>query len=170
MNKREIISAGFVRGYNVAQNIELVDIGDYCDREKVTSANWLEVHTNIAWECESNNRQFSPFEFLAYDINATDDNPRVKFDPWYEFDEAIRRGIAKALKQRWKSIRMTKERYRKSFSGSSDLFNVCWRKLLSYAKSSIDLDWHDSEEVERWLSVLSSELVNDSSSRFYIYG
>ena len=178
MNKREIIAEGFARGYNVAKNIDLVDIGDYCDRDvlqtservKVTSDNWLEVHMNIASECESNARQFSPFEFLAYDINATDDNPRVKFEPWLEFDAAIGRGIAKALKERWKSIRMTKECYRKSFDGSDELFDAVWRKLRSYAKSSINLDYNDSDEVDGWLSDLASELVNDSSSRFYIYG
>ena len=178
MNKREIITEGLQRGYSVAKNIDLVDIGDYCDRDvlqtservKVTSDNWLEVNTNIASECESDARQFSPFEFLAHDINATDDNPRVKFEPWFEFDAAIGRGIAKALKERWKSIRMTKERYRKSFNGSDDLFNAVWRKLRSYAKSSINLDWNDREEVDQWLSDLASELVNDSRSRFYIYG
>ena len=178
MNKREIITEGLQRGYSVAKNIDLVDIGDYCDRDvlqtservKVTSDNWLEVHMNIASECESNARQFSPFEFLAHDINATDDNPRVKFEPWFEFDAAIGRGIAKALKERWKSIRMTKECYRKSFDGSDDLFDAVWRKLRSYAKSSINLDWNEREDVERWLYELSSELVNDSSSRFYIYG
>lgn len=112
MNKRKIIAEGLNRGYNVAKNIDLIDIGDYCDgevlqtgkRERVTSDNWFEVHTNIAYECESNDRQFSPFEFLANDINTTEDNPRVKFEPWHEFDKAIGRGIHKALKERWKSL------------------------------------------------------------------
>lgn len=112
MNKREIIAEGLNRGYSIAKNIDLIDIGDYCDgevlqtgkREKITTDNWFEAHTNIAYECESNDRQFSPFEFLANNINATEDNPRVKFEPWFEFDEAISRGIAKALKERWKSL------------------------------------------------------------------
>jgi hypothetical protein len=178
MNKREIISEGLLRGYSVAKNIDLVDIGDYCDRDvlqtservKVTSDNWFEVHTNIAGECESDARQFSPFEFLANDINATDDNPRVKFEPWYEFDEAIGRGIAKALKERWKSIRMTKKDYEKSFSGSSDLFNACWRKFLAYQSATGEPDFNENIEVEILLDQFSSEIVNDSSSRFYIYG
>jgi hypothetical protein len=178
MNKREIIAEGLQRGYSIAKNIDLIDIGDYGDgqfldeREKVkiTSQNWLEFHTNIAYECESNDRQFSPFEFLANDINATEDNPKVKFEPWFEFDEAISRGIRKALKERWKSVQFTKEDYWKSFDGSRDLFDTVWRKLRSYAKSSINLDWNDNKEVEQWLDTLASELVNDSSSRFYIYG
>jgi hypothetical protein len=113
MNKREIIAEGLQRGYSIAKSIDLVDIGDYGDgqflderkRVKITSDNWLEFHTNYAYECESDGRQFSPFEFLANAINETEDNPRVKFEPWLEFDEAIGRGINKALRERWKSIR-----------------------------------------------------------------
>jgi hypothetical protein len=177
MNKRKIIAEGLNRGYNVAKNIDLIDIGDYCDgevlqtgkRERVTSDNWLEVHTNIAYECESNDRQFSPFEFLANDINITEDNPRVKFEPWMEFDEAIGRGINRALRERWKSISWSKKDYARAFDGSVDLFNACWRKLLAYSKGS-EVDFNQNIEVERLLEEFASELVNDSSSRFYIYG
>ena len=110
MNKREIIAQGFVRGYNVAKNIKLVDIGDYCDRGvlqtgewvKVTSDNWLEVHTNIASECESDSRQFFPFEFLAHDLNVLSD--KKSYDVWAVFDESIFKGQMKALKERWKDI------------------------------------------------------------------
>ena len=178
MNKREIITEGLQRGYSVAKNIDLVDIGDYCDRDvlqtservKVTSDNWLEVHMNIASECESNARQFSPFEFLAHDINATDDNPRVKFEPWLEFDAAIGRGIAKALKERWKDISRSKKDYARDFDGSVDLFNAVWRKFLDYQSATGEPDINDSDEVELLLGQFASELVNDSSSRFYLYG
>lgn len=117
MNKREIIAKGFARGYSIAKSIDLIDIGDYCDgevlqtgkREKITTDNWFEAHTNIAYECESQNRQFSPFEFLANDIN----NYEYKYnrEGWICFDEAIGRGIAKALKERWKSISWSKAKY-----------------------------------------------------------
>jgi hypothetical protein len=178
MNKREIIAEGLQRGYSIAKNIDLIDIGDYGDGQfldergkvRITSQNWLEFHTYIAYECENQDRQFSPFEFLAKDINDTEDNPRVKFEPWLEFNGAIGRGINKALRERWKSLKMTKEDYWKTFDGSRDLFDTVWRKLRNYAKGSIDLDWNDNKEVEQWLDTLSSELVNDSSSRFYIYG
>jgi hypothetical protein len=177
MNKREIIAEGLQRGYSIAKNIDLVDIGDYGDgqfldeREKVriTSQNWLEFHTNIAYECESQDRQFSPFEFLANDINATEDNPRLKFEPWREFEKAIERGINRALRERWKSISWSKKDYARGFDGSVDLFNACWRKLLAYSKGS-EVDFNQNIEVERLLEEFASELVNDSSSRFYIYG
>ena len=104
MNKREIISLGYNRGYNIAKSIDLVAVGDYGEKVKITSDNWLEFHTNYAYECEDFDRQFSPFEFLANNINATELNPRVKFEPWHEFDKAVSRGIHKALKERWKSL------------------------------------------------------------------
>jgi hypothetical protein len=178
MNKREIIAEGLARGYSIAKSIDLVDIGDYGDgqylnernRVKITSDNWLEFHTNYAYECESNDRQFSPFEYLAHDINTTEDNPRIKFEPWQEFDEAIGRGINRALRERWKSISWTKKDYARGFDGSVDLFNACWRKLRNLAKSSVNLDWNNNKEVESWLETLASELVNEPTSRFYIYG
>lgn len=178
MNKRQIIAEGFNRGYSIAKSIDLIDIGDYADKHimdwtenvKVTTQNWFEVHEAIAYDCESGNRQYSPFEFVAYDINSYEAKKGWSGDAWIEFDDAISRGINKALKERWKSVAWTKEDYAKSFDGSRDLFDTVWRKLRSYAKSSIDLDWNDNKEVEQWLEALASELVNDSTSRFYIYG
>ena len=176
MNKHQIISEGFNRGYSIAKSIDLVDIGHYGDGQyldehekvKITSDNWLEFHTSYAYECEDSDRQFSPFEYLAKDIN----NYEYKYnrEGWIEFDKAIGRGIRKALKERWKSISWSKEDYWKNFDGSRDLFESVWRKLRSYAKSSIDLDWNDNKEVEQWLESLASEFVNDPESRFYIYG
>jgi hypothetical protein len=174
---REIKSWGYNRGYRIGKDCDLIDIGDYVDRHimgesenvKVTSQNWLDVHTNIAWDCESGNREFSPFEFTAHEINEYEFKKGYS-DAWLEFEEAIERGINRALRERWKSVQFTKEDYWKSFDGSRDLFDTVWRKLRSYAKSSINLDWNDNKEVEQWLDTLASELVNDSSSRFYIYG
>ena len=102
MNKREIISLGYNRGYNIAKSIDLVAVGDYGEKVKITSDNWLEFHTNYAYERESNDRQFSPFEFLANDINNYED--KYNREGWIAFDEAIGRGIHKALKERWKSL------------------------------------------------------------------
>jgi hypothetical protein len=109
---KEIKSGGYNRGYRIGKDCDLIDIGDYCDgtisgtgkREKVTSDNWYEIHSNIAWDCESGNREFSPFEFLAHEINEYENKKGFSGDAWLVFDEAISRGIAKALKERWKSI------------------------------------------------------------------
>lgn len=178
MNKREIIREGLHRGYNIAMSIDLLDIGDYgygrfldsSRNVKIKSENWLEFHTNVAYECESNYRELSPFEFLANDINDTEANPRVKFEPWLEFDEAIGRGINRALRERWKAILWSKKDYLRNFSGSVELFNAVWRRLKRYSRTSIDLDWNNNREVERWLDTLSSEFLNDSSSKYFVHG
>jgi hypothetical protein len=173
---REIKSWGYNRGYNIGKNCDLIDIGSYVDRHimgksenvKVTTDNWFEVHTNIAWDCESGNREFSPFEFTAHEINEYEFKKGYS-DAWLEFEEAIERGINRALRERWKSISWSKQDYARGFDGSVDLFNACWRKLLAYSKGS-EVDFNQNIEVERLLDEFTSELVNDSSSRFYIYG
>lgn len=178
MNKKEIVQAGYDRGLSIGQAIDLIDIGDYVDKHivgesenlKVTTSNWLEVHTPIAYECESNDRQFSPFELLAHDINEYENSHESHGEAWNWFDEAITRGITKALKQRFKSVVYTKDDYGKHFDGTVELFNACWRILNGYAKSSINLDFNDSSEVEEWLDRICSELVNDCNSKFYIHG
>lgn len=175
---KEIKSWGYNRGYNIVKSIDLVDIGDYGDGQflderenvKITSNNWLEFHTNIAYEYESGNREFSPFEFLAHDINEYEDKKDSHGDAWLEFDEAIVRGINRALCERWKSIRMTKKDYARGFDGSFDLFNAVWRKFLAYQSATGEPDINENIEVERLLEEFASELVNDSSSRFYIHG
>lgn len=176
MNKRQIIAEGLNRGYSIAKNIDLIDIGSYIDgyhigehgKVKVTTQNWFDIHINLANSSEDTDRSFTPFEYLAHDLNVLSDTK--SYDVWSVFDEAVCKGQVKALKERWKSVQFTKEDYWKSFDGSRDLFDTVWRKLRRYAKSSINLDWNDNKEVEQWLDTLSSELVNDSSSRFYIYG
>ena len=175
---REIKSWGYNRGYRIGKDCDLIDIGNYVDRHimgesenvKVTTQNWFEVHEAIAYDCESGNRGYSPFEFVAYDINQYETKKGWSGDAWLVFDEAISRGINKALKERWKSVAWTKEDYARGFDGSRDLFDTVWRKLRSYAKSSINLDWNNNKEVESWLETLASELVNNPKSRFYIYG
>jgi hypothetical protein len=174
---REIKSWGYNRGYRIGKDCELIDIGGYVDRYimgesrdvKVTSQNWLDVHTAIAYDCESDNRGYSPFEFTAYDINEYESKKESHGDAWNVFDEAIGRGIKRALRERWKSISWSKKDYARAFDGSVDLFNACWRKLLAYSKD-IEVDFNQNIEVERLLEEFASELVNDSSSRFYIYG
>lgn len=176
MNKREIIREGLQRGYDVAKNIDLVDIGSYIDgyhigehgKVKVTTQNWFDVHLNLANDSENNARSFSPFEYLAYDLNALSDTK--SYDVWSVFDDAVYKGQMKALKERWKSISWSKKDYARGFDGSVDLFNAVWRKFLAFQSETGEPDINENIEVERLLEEFASELVNDSSSRFYIYG
>jgi hypothetical protein len=175
---KEIKSWGYNRGYRIGGDCDLIDIGDYVDKYimgesenvRVTTQNWFDVHTAIAYDCESGNREYSPFESLAHEINEYENKKGWSGDAWQEFDEAIGRGIRKALKERWKSIRMTKQDYAKSFDGSVDLFNAVWRKFIAYQSATGEPDINENIEVERLLESITSELVNNPSSRFYIYG
>lgn len=175
---KEIKSGGYNRGYSIGKDCDLVDVGDHVDKYimgesenvKVTTDNWFDVHTALAYDCESGNREYSPFEFLAYEINEYEDKKYSHGDAWNVFDEAIGRGISKALKERWKSIAWSKKDYAKSFNGSVDLFNAVWRKFLAYQSATGEPDTNENIEVERLLEEFTSELVNDSTSRFYIYG
>lgn len=58
---------------------------------------------------------------------------------------------------------------RKNFEGSNQLFESCWRKYLSYLNGSID-NPDCQENIDSWLETIASEKVNDSKSKFYIYG
>ena len=175
---RDIRSDGYNRGYSIGKDCDLVDVGNFVDKYimgeseavKVTTDNWFDVHAAISYDCESGNREYSPFELLAYEINEYENKKGWSGDAWNVFDEAIGRGISKALKERWKSIRMTKKDYAKSFDGSVDLFNAVWRKFLAYQSATGKPDINENIEVERLLEEFASELVNDSSSRFYIHG
>ena len=55
------------------------------------------------------------------------------------------------------------------FDGSQGLFNACWRQYRGYINGSID-DPQDIDDVMSWLDSIASEKVNNSNSRFYIYG
>lgn len=175
MTKKDIYDAGYSRGYAVGDNIDLVPIGDYTnydgnrDKVRVTSDNWEEIHLSFAYEAESNGRDFSPFEFTAHELNELEDSGTKPYDVWEVFDDGINKGIAAALKKRWKTVSCKKADYAKSFDGTVELFEACWRMLLAYSKGS-EVEWNDKAEVDERLEEFASQLVNDSSSRFWIYG
>jgi len=56
-----------------------------------------------------------------------------------------------------------------TFDGSDDLFRACWRRYLQYLRGAINSPT-SQDDVDEWLDAIASELVNDSGSRFYIYG
>lgn len=55
------------------------------------------------------------------------------------------------------------------FSGSAALFSTCWRKYRKLVAEGYDSPTCD-EDVDSFLDELASELVNNSGTRFYIYG
>jgi hypothetical protein len=55
--------------------------------------------------------------------------------------------------------------YKKKFDGSKSLFQICWEDFL---RDSPNVE--NDEEVYDYLDYRASEYVNDSHSRFYLYG
>jgi hypothetical protein len=62
-----------------------------------------------------------------------------------------------------------RKRAMKNFEGSVDLFDACWRTYLRDILPGTD-DPKCLDDVMNWLEQIASEKVNDSKSRFYIYG
>jgi len=59
-------------------------------------------------------------------------------------------------------MKTTKSEARRTFDGSNELFEACWRE---YSKNEEYFD--DTPSV---LEMIASEKVNNPKSRFYIYG
>jgi hypothetical protein len=90
---------GFERGWNVASWCDLPEIGqeiprhvDWVGYREVTAENLRDVWEMYCHESESNDRQFSPFEMTAHDLNELADSK--PYDPWEIFEDGIRAGIS----------------------------------------------------------------------------
>ena len=97
--KSEVYQMGFERGENLASWQDLPEIGteiktfevrDFIGTiEDVSDAE--EVFLSICWEAESNNRDFSPFEFTCKDLNDYEET--ADFEVWEAFEEGISEGV-----------------------------------------------------------------------------
>ena len=97
--KQEIRNMGFDRGRNIASWVDLPEIGQvipkdidwvgYCD---VSKENQYDVWVMYCNESESLDRQNSPFEFTAHDLNEIADSK--PYDPWDVFESGIAAGIS----------------------------------------------------------------------------
>lgn len=99
----ELKLLGHERGFNVASWVEWVWPGDTVfwpdTHKKVTiddTAMAVEYLEACAFACESNDRDFSPFESTASALNARDDAEEA----WATYDAGIAAGIAANLAQR----------------------------------------------------------------------
>lgn len=84
MNKNDAKSEGFDAGYSAG----VYGTEGFKDEDEFFS---------MAYESEENARQFSPFEFLAHDINETGDRAEGL---WDAYDEGVLFGIRKAWKEK----------------------------------------------------------------------
>lgn len=104
--KKEICEAGYDRGFNIASWNDLPEIG--VEVPAFTLDNFIgiiedindaeEVFREICYEAESNNRQFSPFEFECKELNDLDE--KKPYDVWEVYKDGIQRGIFANWKSR----------------------------------------------------------------------
>lgn len=104
MEKSEVREAGIERGKGIASWVDIPEIGDKVDRsvdwfglgDTVTGENLFDYCVMLAMASEENDRQFSPFEFTAKELNEAEDSEEL----WTAFDEGISTGIARELNSR----------------------------------------------------------------------
>jgi len=106
MNKKEIYEEGRDRGESIASYQDFPEIGEEIDDHDldikiVEDKNDQEVvFLHRCWQAEENNRQFSPFEFTASDLN---DAQQIKpYDVWDVYEEGIRVGFNKEWRRKWR--------------------------------------------------------------------
>jgi hypothetical protein len=93
---------GFDRGFNCASWQDLPEIGSKVRTESdgrvtVSEDNQWDVVQSAAYESESNDRQYSPFEFTASEFNESEDESD---ELWEAFDNGISAGILANISER----------------------------------------------------------------------
>lgn len=88
----EVRIAGYTRGRNIAAGVSVAEAAEDCKELSYLGERMQE----IAFDCESNDRSFTPFEFTAARINAADDAQEL----WAAFDDGIAKGIADEVEAR----------------------------------------------------------------------
>lgn len=98
MNQKEAREYGRGQGLAAAKYTEVGEqdrreVGCDCD----DGAECHDCLTHAAFESEENARQFSPWEFLAHDINVCGDRAEGL---WQAYDKGVEVGIAKGVRAR----------------------------------------------------------------------
>jgi hypothetical protein len=101
---RDIYLRGYSRGFNVASWNDIPEIGSTLSREvnwagldEISDANeQAEALGMIASHAESQDRDFSPFEFTAHEFNEREDSE----DVWEAFESGISDGISANVRSR----------------------------------------------------------------------
>lgn len=98
---------GYERGLSCASWCDMPQVGDRIDKnidwigygDTVTDDNIRDYHETIAFVSEENDRQYSPFEFTAHEINELGE--WQSDSAWQAFDDGIAAGIHANLSERY---------------------------------------------------------------------
>jgi len=102
---KDAYERGFERGFNCASWQDLPEIGislftDSDGRITVDEDNQWDVVQSLAYESESNDRCYSPFEFTASEFNKA----RNSESRWEAFDAGISDGIGANISERMNAL------------------------------------------------------------------
>lgn len=98
MTKHNARAIGFREGFNAGQYCEVCDIDRSeacCDCEDGQECE--ECLSYAAFQSEQNARDFSPWEFIAHEINSDEENAE---ELWESYDAGVAAGIKKAVRKR----------------------------------------------------------------------
>ena len=101
MTKKEIYKKGYNRGYSIASLQDLPEIGTEIELDNfsgiIEDIIDLEiVFGELCFNSESIDRDYSPFEFVAKELNDLEET--ADFEVWEEFEK----GISDGIKGNWK--------------------------------------------------------------------
>ena len=94
MNKKQAWAEGYNHGYEAATYCEV-------DTDGLSPTEYKEKVREEAYEAEENGRQYSPFEFLAHDLNESEDRADGLWEAYYE---GVVAGIDAGVKERMKDL------------------------------------------------------------------
>jgi hypothetical protein len=93
MNQKEAREQGKHYGYQAGlYGVDDIDPSDYDSKE-----DYKDALLEAAWESEQHARQFSPWEFVAHEINSAQPDWRVD-GLWEAYDTGVEIGIKKGIK------------------------------------------------------------------------
>lgn len=112
LRKSDVYSMGFERGQSIAKHVPWIEKGPIEDTNAAREVGVVEVESladaemlfyHWASESESINRDYSPFEWTAKELN--DLNEKVEWDVWDVYNEAIQEGFKKVWTDAEKTYR-----------------------------------------------------------------
>ena len=80
--EKQVKNAGIQRMRNILGTIDMPGEGAHAEETE-------EEFCDRVWEIEENDRQYSPFEFTANELNDLDDDPECEFEPWETFSDGM---------------------------------------------------------------------------------
>lgn len=106
IERADVVRAGYRRGFCFGEGVDVPEIGKRLGRfdsaeigsSVVTRENCAEIMEIYAGQNEGHDRQFSPFEFTAKELNDLEET--ADFDVWEAFDEGIHDGICEGVAPR----------------------------------------------------------------------